>query len=188
MSRFSESSPPPGADDWITYDQRIEALIQLRSDSENQRLSAAERDDAFEAAGKYAPTLEEWTRCRQIAERRHTISRARRLAKQHRPSPPLSVVSREEPPKPDVDLKPVSPERAKRLLRNVFDILVNGGTFPKQSPVPPARFVRTDFRYADQYWYQVGLERRRRAWMTARKLEYVPRLAIHLEDLDRERP
>jgi hypothetical protein len=179
---------PTGQSEWITYDGRIEEMIRLRSLAENQFFSLEERDEAYDLAGRLSPSLDEWTHCRRIEERRWQHSRDAKIAKGLRPPHPLSVVSRPEPPKPQADAGIVSPERAKRLLNAVLTIFRDGGSFPKLSPAPPARFVRTHHEYADRYWYNVELERKRRRWMRARKLEYWPVRAIYVEDLDQVRP
>ena len=180
--------------EWPTYDARTEALVWLRSVAEDRGLSRAERQDAFDDAGRYAPTLDEWRQARRIAERRWEMSRERKLAKGQRPPPPMSPTSPRfdgetyGPPRPEPNAGVVSPARGVRLLRALFDIISHGGSVPRISPEPPPEPIRTDPEHADHYWYNVALERKRRAWMVAKGLDYWPRLSIREEDLDRERP
>lgn len=182
MKRLGSEASEGG--EWTVYDERTEQLVQLRSDAENPALSSEERVDAFERASWLRPTQGEWEQARQIGDTRWTIRHERRLAKQQRSMRPRPPTSRPTAPvlEDDGD-EPVTSERGQALMGIVHRLFVTGGTFPRISPAPPAWQCRTDPRYRDQYWYQVELERKRRAWMLKRGLEYYPRLAIHLCDL-----
>ena len=178
---------------WPTYDARMEALVHLRAIAENRDLAREDRDAAFHAAGRYAPTLDEWREARRIEERRHELTRERQQA-QHRPiSPPLWPPSDRfsgevyGPPRPDHEDGYVSQARITALVAKTIAGFADKD-FVGYSPPPPSYRVRTDPATADSYWYMVGLERSRRAWMRAKGLTYWPRLAIHRADLDLERP
>jgi len=178
---------------WPTYDARMEALVHLRAIAENRDLAREDRDAAFHAAGRYAPTLEEWREARRIEERRHELTQERQRKERKHVSPPLSPISDRfggelyGPPRPDPHDRVVEPERAARLLARTVAGL-GEAAFVGISPAPPSYRVRTDPVAADAYWHAVALERSRRAWMRAKGLTYWPRLAIHRADLDLERP